>query len=82
MTLGSFPVKSQSMTHFREVEMGVLILEPKQANHPFLWRQIPRRAHRCCRLMSLGTDESAPFPLSPDCALSKHKAGTPILPEA
>ena len=34
MALGSFPVKSQSMTHFREVEMWTLILEHQQGNHP------------------------------------------------
>lgn len=82
MALGSFPGKSQSMTHFREVEMWTLILEHQQGNHPLLLRRSPRRAHRCCLLVSLGTDESAAFPLSLDGVLSKYKAGTPISQEA
>lgn len=43
----------------------------------------PQRAHRCCLLVSLGTDDSAAFPpRSLDGVLSKYKAGTPISQEA
>lgn len=42
MALSSFPVKSQSMTHFREVEMWTLILEHQQGNHPLLLKRSPR----------------------------------------
>lgn len=48
---------------------GVSDVRAPESKSPL--RRGPRRAHRCCLLVSLGTDESASSPLSPDSVPSK-----------